>query len=79
MPFTSGDMETAWTTLLAAVGESEWFDLIQPSTLNYFRVLVTGGTIRKWNRTTGAWDDVTATLATILASGTLVPVETKVQ
>jgi hypothetical protein len=83
MAFNSGEMETAWRTATQSttgnppvtnITESEWVNLVQPSTLNYFRFGVTVGILWKWNRVTGAWDDVTASISSIVAAGAIIAV-----
>jgi hypothetical protein len=79
MAFTSGEMETAWKTNLNNLSESEWVDLVQPATLNYFRFLVTGGTLWKWDRVTGNWNDVTSTIAAVLTAGAITAVTVRIR
>ena len=59
MAFTSGDMETAWAALLDAQGDSEWVDLVGSTNGQFYRLPVTNGGLRQWNRGAGTWDNAT--------------------
>lgn len=67
MAFTSSDMEIAWTALLVSLAETEWVDVVSTSTGEYYRLLVTNGSLRHWNRGTGAWDSTSPVPANLIA------------
>lgn len=58
MPFTSEQMEDAWTALMNSIGDTEWIDIVSTTTGQYFRLPVSVGGLRQWNRATGTWDSV---------------------
>ncbi len=69
-------MESGWNVVLTSLNAGTWLEVVQPATFKYFRWLVDVNKIFQWLPGSQTWSDVTSTIATIVAAGTLSPVNT---